>query len=188
MDWYTKNSLWVYWMRGNNEVVLSNKEVSDLKDKNNNDEHKIAEIFRIETNLFDYKTLLCTRFNVFNYLFKVDTELFTHDIERTKTYEDYENELNKEVGEPWSKNGVPNGRAGNDSDIQEKEEQHKEGQCDLLDDPAQKPSVCKIRRFEMIKYSFGQEEEYIVVKEYGYDDLTRTNKDACDVSLCGVYL
>ncbi|GKD82124.1 hypothetical protein Tco_1348963 [Tanacetum coccineum] len=262
IDWYTKNALWVYWMRGDDEVVLSNKEVLDLKDKNNDDEHEITEIFRIETNLFDYKTPLCTRFNELNYLLKVDTELFTHDVERTKTYEDYENKLNKEVGEPWSKNRVPyeiydhicepfyfkNGKTkwltcnsnedgfcnggellgmvrvgymtyfqdyewyddltdsslkdealkqkaiyekswgnatqrmvevGNDSDIQEKEEQHKEGQCDLFNDPALKPPVCKIRRFEMIKYSFRQEEEYVDLKEYEYDDLTRTNKDAC---------
>ncbi|GJU56341.1 hypothetical protein Tco_1230055 [Tanacetum coccineum] len=38
-------------------------------------------------------------FREYNYLLKVDTELFTHDIERTKTYEDYESELNNEVGE-----------------------------------------------------------------------------------------
>ncbi|GJX03150.1 hypothetical protein Tco_0189066 [Tanacetum coccineum] len=55
MDWYTKNALWVYWMRGDDEVILSDEEVSDLKDKNNNDEQEIAEIFRIETNLFDYE-------------------------------------------------------------------------------------------------------------------------------------
>ncbi|GJX44778.1 hypothetical protein Tco_0261454 [Tanacetum coccineum] len=36
----------------------------------------------------------------------VDTKLFTHDIERTKTYKDYKNELNNEVDEPWSDNGV----------------------------------------------------------------------------------
>ncbi|GKA40804.1 hypothetical protein Tco_0733397 [Tanacetum coccineum] len=59
-----------------------------------------------------------------------------------------------------------NGRACNDSDIHEKEEQHNNGQCDLFDDPAQEPPVCKIRRFEMIKYSFGQEEEYVAIKEY----------------------
>ncbi|GKB66694.1 hypothetical protein Tco_0928106 [Tanacetum coccineum] len=61
----------------------------------------------------------------------------------------------------------------------EEEEQHNNGQCDLFNDPAQEPLVCKIRRFEMIKYSFGQEEEYVAIKEYEYDDLTRTNEDAC---------
>ncbi|GKE33608.1 hypothetical protein Tco_1452930, partial [Tanacetum coccineum] len=82
MDWYTMNTLWVYWMRGDDEVVLSNKEASDCKDENNDDEHEIAEIFRIETNLFDYET-------------------------PTKTYEKYENELDLELGKPWSKKGVP---------------------------------------------------------------------------------
>ncbi|GJU23604.1 hypothetical protein Tco_1156946 [Tanacetum coccineum] len=39
--------------------------------------------------------------------------------------------------------------------------------------------VCTIRRFEMIKYSFGKDEEYVAVKEDEYDDLARTSKDAC---------
>ncbi|GJQ98285.1 hypothetical protein Tco_0009424 [Tanacetum coccineum] len=50
-----------------------------------------------------------------------------------------------------------NDRACNNSNNQEKEEQHEEGRHDLFDDPAREPSVCKIRRFEMIKYSFRQE-------------------------------
>ncbi|GJW38078.1 hypothetical protein Tco_0063923 [Tanacetum coccineum] len=33
--------------------------------------------------------------------------------------------------------------------------------------------------FKMIKYSFGQNEEYVVVKEDEYDDLARTSEDAC---------
>ncbi|GKB22640.1 hypothetical protein Tco_0862041 [Tanacetum coccineum] len=76
MDWFTKNALWVYWMRGNDEVVLSNREVSDLKDEINNDEHEIAEVFRIETNLFDYEIPLCAKFNKFNYLLKADNRLW----------------------------------------------------------------------------------------------------------------
>ncbi|GJU07109.1 hypothetical protein Tco_1123539 [Tanacetum coccineum] len=40
-------------------------------------------------------------------------------------------------------------------------------------------SVCNLRRFEMIKYSFGQDEEYVAVKEDEYDDLERTSEDAC---------
>ncbi|GJS42283.1 hypothetical protein Tco_0567326 [Tanacetum coccineum] len=39
--------------------------------------------------------------------------------------------------------------------------------------------VCNIRRLEMIKYSFGHDEEYVVVKQDEYDDLTRTSEDAC---------
>ncbi|GJV83286.1 hypothetical protein Tco_1523184 [Tanacetum coccineum] len=200
-------------MRGDDEVILSNKEVSDLKDKNNNDEHEIAEIFRIEANLFDYETPLCMKFKEFNYLLKVDAELFSHDIERTKTYEDYESELSNEDNEPWSEDEVPyeicnhvcepfcfknrktkwptcnsnedgfcnggeNGKASNNSDVQEKEEEHKE-RCDLFDNTAHNAPVCKIRRFEMIKYSFGQDEEYVAIKECEYDDLIKTNEVAC---------
>ncbi|GJU45543.1 hypothetical protein Tco_1202809 [Tanacetum coccineum] len=39
--------------------------------------------------------------------------------------------------------------------------------------------ICNIRRFEMIKYSFGDDKEYVAVKEDGYDDLTSTRKYAC---------
>ncbi|GKC25450.1 hypothetical protein Tco_1027600 [Tanacetum coccineum] len=38
--------------------------------------------------------------------------------------------------------------------------------------------VCAMRRFEMIKYSFGDDEEYVAVKEDEYDDLTGMSKDA----------
>ncbi|GKB79623.1 hypothetical protein Tco_0946518, partial [Tanacetum coccineum] len=164
----------------------------------------------------------------------IDTELFTHDIERTKTYEDYESKLNNEVGEPWSKDGVPyeicnhickpfrfkNGKAkwptcssnedgfynGEElpgmvqvgymtyfqdyewdhicgpyenyySNVQDEVEQEDNERCILIDD--REPPICNIIRFEMIMYSFGHEEEYVAIKEYEYDDLTRTNDDAC---------
>nr|GEU43674.1 zf-BED domain-containing protein [Tanacetum cinerariifolium] len=146
MDWYTKNALWVYKMRGDDEVVLCNNKVSDLKDENNDDEHEIVEIFMIKTNLFDYETPLCKAFDEFNYLLKVDTKLFTHDIKRTKTYEDYMNEWNNELDEPY------------------------------LKDKALKQKAVYEKSWGDATLS---EEEYVVVKEYEYDDLTRTNKDAC---------
>ncbi|GKE51645.1 hypothetical protein Tco_1486801 [Tanacetum coccineum] len=46
-------------------------------------------------------------------------------------------------------------------------------------DAAYNAPVFKIRRFEMIKYSFGQDEEYVAIKECEYDDLKKTNEDAC---------
>nr|GEV87891.1 hypothetical protein [Tanacetum cinerariifolium] len=39
--------------------------------------------------------------------------------------------------------------------------------------------VCNIRIFKMIKYSFKDDKEYVAVKEYKYDDLISTSKDAC---------
>nr|GEX97085.1 hypothetical protein [Tanacetum cinerariifolium] len=59
-------------------------------------------------------------------------------------------------------------------------EEHKE-RCILFNDTARDAPVYKIRRFEMIKYSFGQDEEYFAIKERKYDDLTSTNEDACCV-------
>nr|GEW53189.1 hypothetical protein [Tanacetum cinerariifolium] len=38
--------------------------------------------------------------------------------------------------------------------------------------------VCYIRRFEMIKYSFRDDKEYVAIKENEYDDLTNTSKKA----------
>ncbi|GJW01253.1 hypothetical protein Tco_1556504 [Tanacetum coccineum] len=182
MDPYTKKVLWDFWKKVDSQGVVTNEGFSDLEKANNDDEHKLGEIFRIETNLFDYETPLCMAFNEFNYLLKVDTELFTYDIERTKTYEDYENELNDESG----KTKWPTCNSNEDGFCNDRElpgmvrgGKRKEGQCDLFDDPAQELPVCKIRRFEMIKYSFGQEEEYVAIKEYEYDDSTRTNQDAC---------
>ncbi|GJX99023.1 hypothetical protein Tco_0356042 [Tanacetum coccineum] len=311
MDPFTKKVLWDFWKKGNNQEGVVDERFSDLEKANTDDEHEIVEIFRIETNLFDYETPLCTKFNEFNYLLKVDMELFTHDIQRTKAYEDYENELTDELDEPWFENGVPyeicdhicepfrfkngktkwptyssnkdgfyNGgelprmvRVGymtyfqdyewyddlidgslkeealkqngiyekswgdvtqsiinfcswlktcfgnfheldyellvklqdywwkvNDhecspftnwrdyirgpyanyySNVQDEEEQEDKERCELFDDPAQEPPVCEIRRFEMTKYSFGQEKEYVAIKEYEHGDFTRTNEDAC---------
>ncbi|GJT76429.1 hypothetical protein Tco_1043154 [Tanacetum coccineum] len=51
--------------------------------------------------------------------------------------------------------------------------------CNLFNNTTHNASVYKIRRFEMIKYSFGQDEEYVAIKECEYDDLTTTKEDAC---------
>ncbi|GJX63109.1 hypothetical protein Tco_0296009 [Tanacetum coccineum] len=298
MDPFTKKVLWDFWKKSDDQEGVVDEGFSDVEEANNDDEQETAEIFRIETNLFDYETPLCTEFKEFNFLLKVDPELFTHDIERTKTYEDYENELNDELEEPWSKDGVPyemcdhicepfrfkngkakwptcnsnedgfcnggelpgmvqvgymtyfqdnewyseltggslkdealkqkaiyekswdywgnvndhecspfsnwkdhirgpyanfitthdpyldvnhifgrDGYASNSNDVQmEREDKER---CDLLDDTTRDASVYKIKRFEIIKYSFGQEEEYDAIKEHEYDDLTSTNEDAC---------
>ncbi|GKB68720.1 hypothetical protein Tco_0930132 [Tanacetum coccineum] len=58
-------------------------------------------------------------------------------------------------------------------------EEREDGERDeLFNDTTHERPVCNIRRFEMIKYSFGQDEEYVAVKEHEYDDLTSTNEDA----------
>nr|GEU84651.1 hypothetical protein [Tanacetum cinerariifolium] len=89
MDWYTKNALSMYWIRGDDEEVLTEKELFNLEETQVNEDDEVAEIFRIETNIFDFKTPLCKEFNEFNYLLKIDTDLLTHDISRFKTYNEY---------------------------------------------------------------------------------------------------
>ncbi|GJR18693.1 hypothetical protein Tco_0967220 [Tanacetum coccineum] len=96
-------------------------------------------------------------------------EIFRIETNLTKTYEDYENELNYELEEPWSEDGVP-------YEIYKEEHKDKDKHGLFNDHDV---SVCKIRRFEMIKYSFSDDEEYVAIKEHEYDDLTSTNKDAC---------
>ncbi|GJU55214.1 hypothetical protein Tco_1228928 [Tanacetum coccineum] len=69
----------------------------------------------IETNIFDFETPICKTFNEFNYLLKINTDLFTRDILRFKTYDELKNEWMNEWNkgipwapeEPWSENGIP---------------------------------------------------------------------------------
>ncbi|GJT37645.1 hypothetical protein Tco_0937510 [Tanacetum coccineum] len=96
MDHYTMKTLWIYWIRGDDEVELTDEESSD-------DEDDIAELFRIDTNIFDCETPLCSTFKEFNYLLEVDLDLLTKDIIRFKNYKDYKDdwiyEWSKDV--PW---------------------------------------------------------------------------------------
>nr|GEX95159.1 hypothetical protein [Tanacetum cinerariifolium] len=107
MDPFTKKVLWDFSIKNNGQEGVADKEFSEAEKANNDDEQETIEIFRIETNLFDYETPLCIEFKELNFLLKVDLELFTHDIERNKTYGDYENKMNDELKEPWSEDGVP---------------------------------------------------------------------------------
>ncbi|GKB66693.1 hypothetical protein Tco_0928105 [Tanacetum coccineum] len=53
MDLFTRKVLWDFWMKGDKEEGVTNEGFSYLEESNNDEEHEIAEIFRIETNLFD---------------------------------------------------------------------------------------------------------------------------------------
>ncbi|GJW24695.1 hypothetical protein Tco_0038506 [Tanacetum coccineum] len=81
---------------GDDEVELTDDESSD-------DMNQVTEVFRIDTNLFDFETPMCKTFKEFNYLLQIDPDLLTKDIEGFKTYEDYKDdwiyEWNKDV--PW---------------------------------------------------------------------------------------
>ncbi|GJR31141.1 hypothetical protein Tco_1107373 [Tanacetum coccineum] len=234
-------------------------EPTDLEETDHDDEQEIGEIFRIETNLFDYETPLCEKFKEFNYLVKIDPNVLTKDIEGFNTYDEYKDdwiyEWNKNVPWPfnyksgylewptcsWKEDGYCNGGnlpgayiVGNtlyyqdlelydalkDSELKEEalrnkaimeglinkdvesnkgwkswdefeitngdrnkreyeNDQEDEEICELFNDTTQELPVCTIRRFKMIKYSFGQDKEYVAVKEDEYEDLTSISEDAC---------
>ncbi|GJY99039.1 hypothetical protein Tco_0516469 [Tanacetum coccineum] len=41
------------------------------------------------------------------------------------------------------------------------------------------PSIYQVKRFEVIKYSFDADDEYVAIKEHEYFDHSRANIDAC---------
>ncbi|GKD41459.1 hypothetical protein Tco_1261666, partial [Tanacetum coccineum] len=101
MDWYTKNTLWLYWKRGDDEEVLTYDEFSDLEEESLHEDTEIAEIFRIETDILDFETPLCKEFKEFNHLLQFDADVLPGDLPGFKKYKDYKNawiyEWNKEV-------------------------------------------------------------------------------------------
>ncbi|GJR94215.1 hypothetical protein Tco_0266389 [Tanacetum coccineum] len=171
--------------------------------KNFDNEDEIDEVFRIDTNIFDYETPIYSAFNKFNYLLKVDPDLLTKDIEGFKTYDDYKDdwiyEWNKDVPwvdeKPWTDTGAIWKDLFKRDDDESNYEQLRRWDIYTNSDDTYKtnhddnerkelckvhePSVCTIQRFEMIKYSFGQCEEYVAIKEDEYDDLAGTSNNAC---------
>ncbi|GJS69711.1 hypothetical protein Tco_0702552 [Tanacetum coccineum] len=94
---------------GSDDTELTNEKGLYLEEECSRDVNETAKIFKIKDDLLDYETPLCKAFNKFNYLLKIDMDLFTFKIQEIKTYKEYEldNNMTGELGEPWSKNGIP---------------------------------------------------------------------------------
>nr|GEV62323.1 hypothetical protein [Tanacetum cinerariifolium] len=174
--------------RGDDEVELIDEESSYF-----DDEDEVAKIFRIETNVFDFETPLCRAFKEFNYLLQIDPENkdvpWVHErpgtengvwkeptpvkhhwnfpraykIRNTLCYQDlewYEALKDGKLKEEALKN-----KAIMDEMIDEDDESKHEDEERSEEFDDHKRHVCNIRRFEMIKYSFGDDEEYVAIKE-----------------------
>ncbi|GKD73515.1 hypothetical protein Tco_1331797, partial [Tanacetum coccineum] len=232
----------------------------EIEAEEDDDPDDITNIFKIEGNLFDYETPLCKAFNDYKYLLKIDTNLFTFDIQGIGTYEEYElnNPMTRDLEEPCSDiDGFCNGEElpgtvrvrsmtyfqdhkcfGNFHELEynvlvnlqecwwkinahevepftrlesygqrpyanfktEKARdpyleinhifyrnydtsnagntQYNQGNEEHRDDSTHEPSVCKIRRFEMMKYSFNVDKEYIAIKDSEYLYHSKDNLDA----------
>ncbi|GJT45249.1 hypothetical protein Tco_0953964 [Tanacetum coccineum] len=208
MDHCTKKALWIYWIRGDDKVELTDEEFSDNEDD-------VADVCRIDTNIFDFETPIfwtepkpvkhyCKPFNYKtrcsewpicsckndrycnggNLLgaYIVGNSLHYQD------YEWYEALMDCELKEQALRNKaimeglISDDESSNDgwrrwesyentyhdhNELEYENETHNERKelCEAYELP-----VCNIRRFKMIKYSFGQYEEYVVVKEDEYGD------------------
>ncbi|GJU49251.1 hypothetical protein Tco_1218806 [Tanacetum coccineum] len=67
--------------------------------------------------------------------------------------------------------------AGDTQDSQEQMKEHKRNKHTLSSKPTHDPSICRVRRFEMMKYSFNADDEYVPIKEHEHFDHSRTNID-----------
>ncbi|GJX35809.1 hypothetical protein Tco_0247366 [Tanacetum coccineum] len=71
----------------------------------------VPKIFKIKDDLFSFDTPLCIAFDEFNYLLKIDLDIFIYEIQKVETYDEKEQELNNDKtqgpNEPWSENRGP---------------------------------------------------------------------------------
>ncbi|GKE20106.1 hypothetical protein Tco_1431618 [Tanacetum coccineum] len=184
----------IYWIRGDDEVELTDEESSD-------DIDEVAEVFRINTNLFDFETPMCKAFNELNWredsycnggnlpdAYHIRNLLHYQDLEWYEALKDCELK-----DEALRNKAIMEGFIIEDDDESRYEQKRRwniytnyddayainhgdnerEELCEIHELP-----VCNIRRYMMIKYSFNNDEEYVVVKEDEYDDLTITRKEA----------
>ncbi|GJX47627.1 hypothetical protein Tco_0272817, partial [Tanacetum coccineum] len=113
-------------VNGKHACELKGKFLDDLRDNafcgtneedangNNDDKQEIFEVFRTETNIFDYDTSLCKAFYEFNYLLQIDPDVLTKDIDGFKTYDKYKDdwiyEWNNDIRwvheKPWTDDEV----------------------------------------------------------------------------------
>ncbi|GKD32903.1 hypothetical protein Tco_1248412 [Tanacetum coccineum] len=185
-----------YWKMGDDEIEVSDDESSNLEEYLS-DKEETAKNFKIEIDVFDYETPLywredgyCNGGNLPG-AYHIGNSLHYQDLEWYEALEDSElkdkalrnkaimeglindDESSNDGWRKWESHEI----TFHDHDETEYEnETHDERQevCETYELP-----VCNIRKFEMIKYSFGQDEEYVAVKEDEYDDLARTSNDAC---------
>ncbi|GKE27657.1 hypothetical protein Tco_1443041 [Tanacetum coccineum] len=81
-----------------------------------------------------------------------------------------------ECNEGWKRwDDFDNTNRDNEESENEMENEDEE-RSEVFDDHER--TVCYKRRFEMVKYSFRDDEEYVAIKENEYDDLTNTSKEA----------
>ncbi|GJV43569.1 hypothetical protein Tco_1428105 [Tanacetum coccineum] len=92
--------------RGDDEEVITDSELSNPRDDNLIEENEIAQIFRIDTDIFCFERPLCDASKEFNYLSQIDVDVLIKDIPGFKTYEEYKDDWIHEWIYEWN-DGIP---------------------------------------------------------------------------------
>nr|GEV39220.1 hypothetical protein [Tanacetum cinerariifolium] len=155
MDHYTMKSLWIYWIRGDDEVELTDEESSDSDD----DDEVAKDLDLLTKDIVRFKTYEDYKDDwIYEWNKNVpwideedDDDSQYEQRKRWNVYTNYDDayEINHEVDER-----------------------------DELREVHELPGCLK-KKYKMIKYSFNNDEEYVAVKDDEYDDLTITREEAC---------
>nr|GEW58204.1 hypothetical protein [Tanacetum cinerariifolium] len=183
MDIFTKGALWDYWKMGGDEI----EEPTPVK--------HTCKPFNYKTRFSEWPTCssredgYCNGGN-FPGAYHIGNSLHYQDLEWYEALKDSElndealrnraimeslisNESSNDCWKRWRSHEIT---YHNHDEIKYENETHNEKQ-ELRE--AHELPVSNIRKFKMIKYSFGQDEEYVAIKKDEYDDLARTSNDAC---------
>ncbi|GJT76552.1 hypothetical protein Tco_1043277 [Tanacetum coccineum] len=175
MDPYTKNALWEYWKKGDDQEIFL-----DLEETYEVDEDETYD-------MFDYETPLYKEYDELNYLFKIDTDLLTDDILGFITYDEFKNkwmdEWNKKAKWPTcnsNEDGFCNGGELLEMDRMMKKLESRMMIMELATLIMTWFRITRLiiltkRRSNMRKI----EEKYIAIKECKDDDWKRTEEDVC---------
>nr|GEY54828.1 hypothetical protein [Tanacetum cinerariifolium] len=97
----------------------------------------------------------------------------------------YTNAKNEKIYDPYLDinrifgNNYGEKNADDTQDSQEHKKEHEGNKHAESSKPTHDPTICQVRKFEIIKYSFDADDEYVAIKEYEYFDNSRTNINAC---------
>ncbi|GKA42071.1 hypothetical protein Tco_0734731 [Tanacetum coccineum] len=160
MDHYTMKALWIYWIRGDDEVELTNEESSDNE----------TPLYYKDDWIYEWNKDVPWDYEWYEALEDCklkDEALRNKAIMEGSIKEDDESRY--EQKRQWN-------TYTNYDDAYEINHEHNKSEelCEIQEQP-----VCNIRRYMMIKYSFNDDDEYVAVEEDEYDDLTVTRKEAC---------
>ncbi|GKC56331.1 hypothetical protein Tco_1083929, partial [Tanacetum coccineum] len=145
MDIFTKGALWDYWKLRSDEIEPTNERTSNLEETNHDDEQEIDALKDIKLKEEALKNKA-----IMEGIINKDEESSN---EGWRRWDDFDN-------------------TNHDNKSENEMEHEDEERCEVFDDH-ERP-IYYIRRFEMVKYSFKDDEEYVAIKENEYDDLTNT--------------